>query len=201
MPVVAIIGAQWGDEGKGKVVDMLAQQATFSMNKEAHAKGVLRIKQAIRAGDVMQVVLSQRISLPFAASPVALYRALRCLSPAPYMYHLNLGDLAVVGASPEILVRLEQGELTERPIAGTRPRGQSAAEDMALGYKQLQRVEESFSDFRDLGGYMLPSTWVLKYFKNTDQGTILLQWTTTIEHSAENGAIPPNVLQSLLKMK
>ncbi|MEJ2077504.1 MAG: hypothetical protein P8Z74_05805 [Acidobacteriota bacterium] len=64
-----------------------------------------------------------------------------------------------------------------------------------------QRVEESFSDFRDLGGYMLPSTWVLKYFKNTDQGTILLQWTTTIEHTAENGAIPPNVLQSLMKMK
>lgn len=123
-------------------LDMLAQQATFSMNKEAHAKGVLRIKQAIRAGDVMQVVLSQRISLPFAASPVALYRALRCLSPAPYMYHLNLGDLAVVGASPEILVRLEQGELTERPIAGTRPRGQSAAEDMALGEELLADEKE-----------------------------------------------------------
>ena len=123
-------------------LDMLAQQATFSMSQETHAQGVLRIKQAIRAGDVMQVVLSQRISLPFAASPVALYRALRCLSPAPYMYHLNLGDLAVVGASPEILVRLEQGELTERPIAGTRPRGQSAAEDMVLGEELLADEKE-----------------------------------------------------------
>lgn len=146
-------------------LDILAQQATFSMSKEAHAQGVLRIKQAIRSGDVMQVVLSQRISLPFAAAPVALYRALRCLSPAPYMVHLNLGDLAVVGASPEILVRLEQGELTGRPIAGTRPRGQSAAEDQSLGEELLADEKEIAEHImlidlgrNDLGRVSVPGT-------------------------------------------
>jgi anthranilate synthase component 1 len=80
----------------------------------------------------MQVVLSQRLSIPFAAAPLDLYRALRCLNPSPYMYHLNLGDLHVVGSSPEILVRVEDGVVTVRPIAGTRKRGATAEEDLTL---------------------------------------------------------------------
>ena len=93
---------------------------------------VERIKQYIVDGDVMQVVPSQRLSVPFAARPIDLYRALRCLNPSPYMYLLELEDFQVVGASPEILVRLEDGEVAVRPIAGTRKRGADEAEDRAL---------------------------------------------------------------------
>lgn len=80
----------------------------------------------------MQVVLSQRLSTPFSAPPLDLYRSLRLLNPSPYMFYLNLGDHFVVGSSPEILVRLEAGEVTVRPIAGTRPRGANDTEDRAL---------------------------------------------------------------------
>jgi anthranilate synthase component 1 len=93
---------------------------------------VARAQNYIVDGDVMQVVLAQRMSVPFSAPPLDLYRALRGLNPSPYMYYMDLGDHHVVGASPEILVRLEDDRVTVRPIAGTRPRGRSAEEDRAL---------------------------------------------------------------------
>lgn len=100
--------------------------------REGFENGVRRIKEYIVAGDVMQVVLSQRLSIPFAAPPMDLYRALRCLNPSPYLFHLNLRDFHVVGSSPEILARLEDGTVTVRPIAGTRRRGKTPEEDLAL---------------------------------------------------------------------
>jgi anthranilate synthase component 1 len=103
---------------------------------------VERIKQYILDGDCMQVVLSQRLSIPFAAAPLDLYRALRGLNPSPYMYFLNLGDTHIVGSSPEILTRLEDGEVTVRPIAGTRRRGYSEAEDQALEAELLADPKE-----------------------------------------------------------
>ncbi len=103
---------------------------------------VARIREYIAAGDVMQVVLSQRLSIPFERSPLELYRALRGLNPSPYMYLMNLGDHHVVGASPEILVRVEEGRLTVRPIAGTRPRGKTAEEDKALEQDLLKDPKE-----------------------------------------------------------
>jgi len=90
----------------------------------------------------MQVVLSQRMSHPFTASPLALYRALRTLNPSPYMYYLNCGDHHVVGASPEILVRLEKDTITLRPIAGTRPRGKTREEDEQLAAELLADPKE-----------------------------------------------------------
>ncbi len=93
---------------------------------------VQRVKDYIVEGDVMQVVLSQRLSIPYQAPPLDLYRALRCLNPSPYMFYLDLDDFHVVGSSPEILVRLEDGLVTVRPIAGTRPRGATEEEDLAL---------------------------------------------------------------------
>ncbi len=100
--------------------------------EEAFKRAVLKVKDYIAAGDVMQVVPSQRMSAPFTASPVSLYRALRRLNPSPYLFCLNLDDHHVVGSSPEILVRAEAGEVTVRPIAGTRVRGKSVEEDRAL---------------------------------------------------------------------
>ena len=103
---------------------------------------VLKAKKYITNGDIMQVVLSQRLSIPYSASPLNLYRALRCLNPSPYMYYLNLGDFHIVGSSPEILVRLEDDVVTVRPIAGTRPRGATAEQDEALEKELLADPKE-----------------------------------------------------------
>lgn len=101
-----------------------------------------KIKKYVMAGDVMQVVPSQRLSAPFSGAPVDLYRALRHTNPSPYMYYLNLGDHQIVGSSPEVLARLEDGEVTVRPIAGTRRRGHSEAEDRALEAEMLADPKE-----------------------------------------------------------
>ncbi len=105
-------------------------------------QAVERIKQYILDGDCMQVVISQRLSTPFNARPLDLYRALRGLNPSPYMYFLDLEDFQIVGSSPEILVRLEDGEITVRPIAGTRRRGHTEAEDQALEAELLADPKE-----------------------------------------------------------
>ena len=105
-------------------------------------KAVERAKQYIFDGDIMQVVLSQRTSKIFSKSPLALYRALRNLNPSPYMFYYNFGDFHVVGASPEILVRLEGDAVTVRPIAGTRPRGGTHEEDERLAADLLADPKE-----------------------------------------------------------
>ena len=110
--------------------------------REGFIAAVERSKEYIRAGDIFQVVLSQRLSVPFHARPVDVYRALRALNPSPYMYFLDVGDVQVVGSSPEILVRLEDGEVTVRPIAGTRPRGHTHAEDLAMEAELLADPKE-----------------------------------------------------------
>jgi anthranilate synthase component 1 len=109
---------------------------------ETYAGVIARIKDYIAAGDVMQVVPSQRLTAKFEAEPVSLYRALRRLNPSPYLYCMHLGDHQVVGSSPEILVRVEDGEMTVRPIAGTRRRGATADEDRALEAELLADPKE-----------------------------------------------------------
>ncbi|TQV62934.1 MAG: anthranilate synthase component I [Halothiobacillaceae bacterium] len=110
--------------------------------EDGFKQAVLKAKEYIAAGDVMQVVLSQRLTIPFSARPLELYRALRGLNPSPYMFYLNLDDMAVVGSSPEILVRLEGEEVTVRPIAGTRRRGHDEAEDAAFEAELLADPKE-----------------------------------------------------------
>ncbi len=103
-----------------------------NMTQEQFESMVERGKEYIYAGDIIQVVLSQRLSKKTRAEPFAIYRALRSINPSPYMYFLNLGDFHIVGSSPELLVRLENGIVSNHPIAGTRPRGKDEAEDRAL---------------------------------------------------------------------
>ena len=110
--------------------------------REGFIAAVEKSKDYIRAGDVFQVVLSQRLSVPFKARPVDVYRALRALNPSPYMYFLDLADLQVVGSSPEILTRLQDGTVTVRPIAGTRPRGATPEADAALEAELLADPKE-----------------------------------------------------------
>jgi len=113
-----------------------------SFTREEYEAMVEKAKAYIRAGDIFQVVPSQRLSVPFRARPVDVYRALRALNPSPYMYFLDLGATQIVGSSPEILVRLKQGRVIVRPIAGTRPRGRTPEEDAALERELLADAKE-----------------------------------------------------------
>ncbi len=106
-------------------------QAVSNTSHEAYLALVEKAKHYIRAGDIFQVVPSQRWAQPFDLPPFALYRALRRTNPSPYMFYFNFGGFQVIGASPEILVRVKEGRVTIRPIAGTRPRGGTPAEDLA----------------------------------------------------------------------
>ncbi|MGB8633764.1 MAG: anthranilate synthase component I [Rhodanobacteraceae bacterium] len=113
-----------------------------SFTREAFEAMVERAKEYIRAGDIFQVVPSQRLSVPFDSRPVDVYRALRALNPSPYMYFFDLGDTQIVGSSPEILARLKDGKVVVRPLAGTRPRGKDEAEDRALEAELLADPKE-----------------------------------------------------------
>lgn len=115
---------------------------TSSFGEAPFKRAVEHIQDYIAAGDCMQVVPSQRLSAPFTAEPIALYRAIRQLNPSPYLYCMNLGDHHVVGSSPEILVRVEDGDVTVRPIAGTRKRGATQAEDQRLEAELLADDKE-----------------------------------------------------------
>ena len=119
-----------------------AQAAESEFGRERYMAAVERAKRYIVDGDIMQVVISQRTSIAFSASPLAFYRALRALNPSPYMFHLDFGTYHVVGASPEILVRLEGDTVTVRPIAGTRPRGKTREEDARLAADLLADPKE-----------------------------------------------------------
>ena len=116
-----------------------------SVSKENYLKNVEIIKDYILEGDVMQVVYGQEFSSPFTGSPVSLYKALRKLNPSPYMYFLKIDDLHIVGASPEILVRLQYNQVTVRPIAGTVKRGKTDAEDKELSEK-LRNDEKEIAE-------------------------------------------------------
>jgi anthranilate synthase component I len=116
--------------------------AVSGFGETAYHAAVERAKRYIQDGDIMQVVPSQRMTKPFHATPLALYRALRTLNPSPYMYYFDLADFHIVGASPEILARLEGDKVTVRPIAGTRRRGATEVEDAALAEELLDDPKE-----------------------------------------------------------
>ncbi len=120
------------------------EEADFvsGFTRQGYEDAVRKAKDYITDGDIMQVVLSQRLSIPYTASPLNLYRALRCLNPSPYMFYLNLDDFHIVGSSPEILVRLEDNTVTVRPIAGTRRRGTTPEQDVALEQELLADPKE-----------------------------------------------------------
>jgi len=120
----------------------MAIEPVSNTPKADYLSMVERAKDYIRAGDIFQVVLSQRFETPFAAPPFSLYRSLRRENPSPFLFHFDFGDFSVVGSSPEILVRVQDGEITIRPIAGTRKRGATREEDMALSQALLADPKE-----------------------------------------------------------
>lgn len=134
-PLAEPAGQQYGEPVSEK--DFVSE-----FPEQAFKDGVEKIREYILAGDVMQVVPSQRMSVAFAAPALDLYRALRYLNPSPYMFYLDLEDFHIAGSSPEILTRVEQGAVTVRPIAGTRRRGHSPEEDKALEEELLADPKE-----------------------------------------------------------
>jgi anthranilate synthase component 1 len=158
--------------------------------EQAFKAAVRRAKQYIVDGDIMQVVLSQRLSKPFGATPLALYRALRTLNPSPYMFYFNFDDFHVVGASPEILVRLEEREsrrlMTVRPIAGTRKRGATPEEDEALAQDLLADAKERAEHLMllDLGRNDLGRVAKIGTVKVTDQ--FLVERYSHVMHIVSN---------------
>jgi anthranilate synthase component 1 len=125
-----------------KAPAMQAAVAVSEFGEAGFKEAVDTAKRYIFDGDIMQVVLSQRMTQDFPAPPLSLYRALRSLNPSPYMFYYDMGDHHVVGSSPEILVRLEDDVVTGRPIAGTRPRGKTREEDIALAEELLADPKE-----------------------------------------------------------
>jgi len=115
---------------------------SYGFNREDFLAAVEKSKEYILAGDIFQVVLSQRMSVPYRARPLDVYRSLRALNPSPYMYFIDLGETHIVGSSPEVLVRVQNRRITLRPIAGTMRRGKSAAEDQALAEALLADPKE-----------------------------------------------------------
>jgi len=115
---------------------------TSPISRERYCEIVEKAKEYIRAGDIFQVVPSHRFRSPFARDPFALYRSLRRTNPSPFLFYLNFGDFQLAGSSPEILVRLRDGKITIRPIAGTRPRGATPAEDLALEQELISDPKE-----------------------------------------------------------
>jgi anthranilate synthase component I len=122
--------------------DIQPLEPSINMTRDQYVKMTEAMQEYIRAGDIFQVVPSQRFEVPFDASPVDLYRALRLINPSPYMFILKLGGMALVGSSPELHVRCEEGKVQIRPIAGTRPRGKTPDEDDALTAELLADPKE-----------------------------------------------------------
>lgn len=138
---------------------------TSNFEREQFEDAVRQCQELIRSGELFQVVLSQRFSVPMAAEPFDLYRILRTVNPSPYMYYLQFADMALVGSSPEVMVRVENGIAQLRPIAGTRPRGTSESQDQALAAELLADEKEKAEHVmlvdlgrNDLGRVCLPGS-------------------------------------------
>jgi len=128
-------------------------KVSSNFSREDYLKVVEKAKEYIVAGDIIQVVPSQRFTRPTSASPLNIYRSLRAINPSPYMYYLDLDQFHIVGASPELLVRVEDGVVLNFPLAGTRPRGDSPEEDqiLAQGLRSDEKEQAEHIMLVDLG--------------------------------------------------
>lgn len=171
---------------RGEVPDFSSIEVTSNTSREAYADMVRKAQDYIAAGDIFQVVLSQRFSADFTLPPTALYRALRRTNPSPYMYFLDMGDFAVAGSSPEILVRVDEGEVTIRPIAGTRKRGDTPERDRELAEELLSDPKERSEHLMllDLGRNDVGRVSKAGTVKVTDQ--FFLEYYSHVMHIVSN---------------
>jgi anthranilate synthase component 1 len=156
-------------------------------------RDVDRIREYIRAGDAFQVVLSQRLEVPFTAQPLDAYRVLRSLNPSPYLYLLELDALALVGSSPEVLVRVEDGRVVVKPIAGTRRRGATDKADAALAAELLADEKERAEHLmlvdlgrNDVGRVAKYGTVEVRGFMQVERYSHVLHIVTQVEGELRN---------------
>ncbi len=181
------------------------QQFVSHMGEEAFEQAVDRVKEYVLAGDTMQVVLSQRLSMSYDAEPLNLYRALRCLNPSPYMYFVDLGDHQIVGSSPEILARLEDDCVTVRPIAGTRRRGYNPEEDKALEAELLADPKEIAEHLmlidlgrNDVGRVAKTGTVKLSEKMVVERYSHVMHITSNVDGEVKDGVNAMDVLRAAL---
>jgi anthranilate synthase component 1 len=139
------LNREWVSNDANRGCDTVARDIESNWSRAEFEAAVDRVKDYIAAGDCYQTVIAQQFSKPTCASPLAIYRALRATNPSPYMYFLRLGDESIIGASPEMLVRCANRALEYRPIAGTRRRGETEAEDLRLG-EEMQKDEKEVAE-------------------------------------------------------
>ncbi len=185
--------------------EAIEQGAEFSFSQHRFEAAVERVKEYVLAGDVMQVVPSQRMSLPFAEPPINLYRALRNLNPSPYMYYLDLGDFYIVGSSPEILARVQEQEVTVKPMAGTRRRGRTEAEDLAME-QELKNDPKEIAEHlmlidlgrNDVGRIAETGSVVLQDNMIIERYSHVMHIISSVTGRLKSGLSPMDVLRSTL---
>ena len=193
------------EESEQQLQELSEDAFKSSFGQEQFLKSVDKIKDYIMAGDAMQVVPSQRLSAPFNAAPLNLYRALRRLNPSPYMYFLDLDDFHIVGSSPEVLARLEDGQVTVRPIAGTRRRGKSEEEDLALEKNMLDDPKEIAEHLmlidlgrNDVGRISKPGTVAVTEKMVVERYSHVMHITSNVVGEVTDNMPPIDVLKATL---
>ncbi len=185
------------------VRDTVALQVTSNRTKGEFEDMVRRSIDYIRAGDVFQVVPSQRLSRHVNASPFTVYRALRAINPSPYMFFLDMGNFHIVGASPELLVRYEDNEVTIRPIAGTRPRGADKQSDEQLA-EELQHDPKERAEHvmlvdlarNDVGRVSIPGSIEVSEFMDIERYSHVMHLVSNISGQLREGLTPYDALRA-----
>jgi anthranilate synthase component 1 len=174
-----------------------------NVSRQRFEESVAAGKEHIAGGDILQVVLSHRLSLPLPGDPFGLYRRLRVVSPAPYMYYLDFGDHQIVGASPELLVQVKDGVVFTRPIAGTRPRGKTLEEDEALAAELLADEKERAEHLmlvdlarNDVGRVSEPGTVVVKTFMQVERFSHVMHLVSDVEGCLRRDCTPYDALRA-----
>jgi len=178
-------------------------QLSSNFFKEQFEESVLKIKQYITAGEAIQVVLSQRLAQPTDAAPFEIYRALRTINPSPYMFFLDFTDFYIIGASPEILVRVEDGTVMTRPLAGTRPRGKSPAQDTMLE-QELRSDEKERAEHimlvdlgrNDIGRVSEPGTVEVSDLMDVERYSHVMHLVTHVQGKLRQGLSAFDALQA-----
>jgi anthranilate synthase component 1 len=166
---------------KNKALKKLNPTLTYNLTRPDFEKAVGKIKEYITEGEVIQVVLSQRLAQPTDLPPFEIYRALRTINPSPYMFYLDFKDFQIVGASPEVLVRVEDGMVMTRPLAGTRPRGKNPEEDAALEKERAEHIMLVDLGRNDIGRVSQPGTVAVNELMEVERYSHVMHLVTHVQ--------------------
>jgi anthranilate synthase component 1 len=201
---VAMLGRPVPPEALAPPPSTPAPEITPSMDEAAYGAAVERCLEHIRRGDILQAVLSVRFGFPLATDPFLVYRSLRLLNPSPYMFYLRLDDLHLVGSSPEMMVRVEGNQVTMNPIAGTRPRGATPAEDAAMEKDLLDDAKEAAEHLmlvdlgrNDLGRICNAGTVTVPSFRRVERFSHVMHLVSTVQGEIPLPADSYRILQAV----